>query len=86
MGKAVVSHFLSFERYRREFGIDCPIQPSNTFEQVEKQIRRLILMPEDEFMALRKWSRSWAVENHSRKVIGQKLVDIYNKHLTWEGK
>ena len=86
LGKVVVSHFLKFEEYRRVFNIECPIQHANDFEHVERQIRRLILMPDVEFMALREWSRAWAVENHSRKVIGQKLVDIYNAHLTWEGK
>ena len=86
LGKVVVSHFLSVDRYKKEFGIECPIQHANNFEQVEKQMRRLILMPAAEFTALRETTRAWVVENHSRKAIGQKLVDIYNKHLTWKGK
>jgi hypothetical protein len=86
LGKVVVSHFLSVDRYRKEFGIECPIQHANNFKQVEKQIRRLILMSDTEFMALRQKTRAWVVENHSRKVVGQKLVNIYNKHLTWKGK
>jgi hypothetical protein len=86
LGKAVISHFLSHERYKQEFGIDCPIQHANNFEEVEKQIRNLILMGDDEFMELRKKTRFWVVENHSREIIGQRLVDIYNEYLTWKGK
>ena len=86
LGKVVVSHFLSVDRYKKEFGKECPIQHANNMKQVEQQIRRLILMPEDEFIDLQKRTREWVVENHSYKVVGKRLVDIYNKYLTWEGK
>ncbi len=86
LGKVVVSHFLSVERYRKEYGKECLIQHANNMKQVEQQMRRLILMPEEEFSNLQKRTREWAVENHSYKVVGKKLIDIYNKYLTWEGK
>lgn len=86
LGKVVVSHFLSVGRYRKRFGKECLIQHANNMKEVEQQMRRLILMPEDEFSSLQKKTREWVVENHSYKVVGKRLVDIYNKYLTWEGK
>ncbi len=86
LGKVVVSHFLSVDRYKKEFGKECPIQHANNMKQVEQQIRRLILMPEKEFSNLQRKTREWVVENHSYKVVGKKLISIYNKYLTWEGK
>lgn len=86
LGKVVISHFLSVDRYKKEFGIECPIQHANNMHEVEQQIRRLILMPDDEFISLQKRTREWVVENHSYKVVGKRLVNIYNKYLTWEGK
>lgn len=86
LGKVVVSHFLSVDRYKKEFGKECLIQHANSMKEVKQQMRRLILMPEGEFTNLQKRTRAWVVENHSYKVIGERLVNIYNKHLTWEGK
>jgi hypothetical protein len=86
LGKVVVSHFLNVDRYRKECGIGCAIRHANTWDAVAKQMRRLILMSNDKFKALQKTTRKWVEENHSYEVVGKKLVDIYNKHLTWEGK
>jgi hypothetical protein len=81
-----VSHFLSVDRYRKEYGQECLIQHANNMKEVEQQMRRLILMPNEEFDQLQRATRKWVEENHSYKVIGQRLVNIYNKYLTWEGK
>ncbi len=86
LGKVVVSHFLSVDRYRKEFDKECLIQHANNMKQVEQQMRRLILMSDEEFSNLQRKTREWVVENHSYKVVGERLVNIYNEYLTWEGK
>lgn len=85
MGKVVVTNFFSSEKYKKEYG-PHPIQVANDFEVLERQLERLILMPEVYFKELQVDTRDWVVKYHSYKAVGERLLKIFYERLNWEGK
>lgn len=86
LGKVVLTHFnYNQERYLNEYG-QHNLKITNSMEDVERHIRKLILMDDETFKKEQEKTRAWVVEQHSYKVVGARLVDIYNEYLTWDGK
>jgi len=78
LGKIVVSHFLSYERYLKEFG-NCAIKHANSVEELEKVLRNLIQMNDDQMKEEKVGTREWVEKKHSLEVIGERLLDIINR-------
>lgn len=81
LGKIVITHFNhNQEEYVKRYG-PYNLKIANSMDEVERQIVNHILMDDKEFKVEQKKTREWVVKNHSMKVTGQRLVDIYNKYF-----
>jgi len=75
MGKIIVTHFMSSERYKKEFG-EHPIQVINSESDIENVLRRLLNTPINELQNLQFETRKWVETMHSYKAMGTRLKKI----------
>lgn len=89
LGKIVVTHFLSRDRYSREYlpkGGDqefitnlttpgCPLVSVNSETELYEKLKILVTLHPDSLKKLQKQTRDWVVQYHSLKALGQRLVD-----------
>lgn len=73
MGKVVVTHFLSIDRYKKEITKDCPLIVANSEKELFIQLRQLLLKSRSEIQEIQKATRAWAVKHHSLKAQGYRL-------------
>jgi len=78
LGKVVISHMLSYKRYEQEFG-KCGIKVANSFDEVEKQMIKLLSMSDSELLQIRKDTRLWVEKFHSYYAIGKRLKEVVYK-------
>ena len=78
LGKVVISHMLSYKRYEQEFG-KCGIEVANSFDEVEKQMIKLLSMSDGELLQVRKDTRLWVEKFNSYYVIGKRLKEVVYK-------
>ena len=78
LGKIVVSHFLSYKSYEREYG-KCGLVVANSISEVENQMRKLLLLNDDKLLALKKNNRAWVEKFHSHYAVGKRLKEIVYK-------
>jgi len=80
LGKIVITHF----KYGQKYYIDRygyhNLKSANSMEEVKHQLVKHITMEVNEFKMEQRKTREWVVRNHSMKVVGQRLLDIYNKY------
>jgi len=74
LGKIVVSHFLSNERYEKEYG-ECGIIVSNSIDELEENLRHLLSLSFKELLVIRKKTRKWVEDFHSYGAVGKKLKE-----------
>ena len=81
LGKIVITHFRSYERYLREYGA-CPLIVANNGKQLYAKLKRLLQMSRYEIMYLKKATREWVERNHSLKAVGQRMKnEVYGEIL-----
>ena len=78
LGKVVVTHFLSCERYEKEYG-ECYLKTANTLDDIEKHMRELLTLSDDEILKIQKDTRSWVEKFHSYRAVGKRLKEIVYK-------
>lgn len=79
LGRVVITHFRSYERYLKEYG-PCPLVIANNERELEAAVRKVLEMSWDEINDLKRATRAWAEKYHSLKVIGQRLKEeVYNE-------
>jgi len=72
LGKVVVTNSLTSDLYAREYG-DCALNISNSPEELETILRRLIMLPHAAFVEEQKKTRDWVVKSHSMKATAIRL-------------
>lgn len=81
LGKIVITHFLSKERYEKEYGT-CPLLVANNKEELEKNIDFILSLSNKEILDLKKLHREWVEKLHSYKSIGKRMIDkVYGEFL-----
>lgn len=75
LGKVVISHFLSHERYKKEYG-ECGIKVANSPEEIEKHLRELLSFNDSQLLESRVNSRLWVTKYHSYATVGKRLKEI----------
>jgi len=78
LGKVVISHMLSYERYEQEFG-KCGIQVANSLQDIKTQMTRLLSMSDNDLLDLRKKTRDWVEKFHSFHAMGKRLKEVVYK-------
>ena len=79
MSKIVVTHFLSYKRYLREYG-KCPLQVANNEVELEAVLRKLLAMTRAELNDLKREHYKWVKKFHSFKAVGTRLKEkVYDK-------
>jgi len=79
MGKVVVTHFRSYDRYLKEYG-ECPLQVANNEEEFESVMKRLLSMKRNEMNDLKHAHSKWAEKLHSFEAVGERLKEkVYDK-------
>lgn len=79
LGKIVVTHFRSYDRYLKEYG-ECPLQVANDVEEFESVVRKLLLMKRNEINDLKHAHLEWAKKFHSFEAVGKRLMEkVYDK-------
>lgn len=77
LGKILVTHFLSSERYKKVFG-NHPIQVINCEDQIEKVLRFLLSLNKQDLHNLKVQTRNWVENVHGLKPTGKRLKKILN--------
>jgi hypothetical protein len=72
MGKVVITHFLSHERYEKEYG-PCPLLYANNEQEVLKRVKECCEMGIDGVRDLGRKTRKWAEKYHSYEAVGARL-------------
>jgi hypothetical protein len=75
LGKVVVSHHLSRDRYNKTImppGWECPIRPISTGKELEDQIKFILTQ---NIPQMQKDTRKWVVKFHSLKAQGERLKE-----------
>jgi len=81
LGKVVITHFNHNEkRYIKLYG-KHPLQVANNFNEVKERIIECLTMNETDLKNLQSKTRQWVVKNHSLKVVGKRLRDIYRRYI-----
>ncbi|MGD2072265.1 MAG: hypothetical protein PVG65_02105 [Candidatus Thorarchaeota archaeon] len=75
LGKVVISHFLSYKRYEKEYG-ECAIKVANSVDEIESRLKELLLLNNNEFLKTQKSTREWVEKYHSYKAVGERLKKI----------
>jgi hypothetical protein len=75
LGKVVISHFLSHERYKQEYG-ECSIKVANSFDEIEKHLRELLMLDDNQLLQIREDTRLWVERFHSYYSVGKRLKKI----------
>lgn len=74
-GTAVVTHFLSCDKYKKEYG-DHPLQVANSEDELFVTLKRLSLADYEDILQIKKDTRKWVEDKHSYKPVGKR---IFNK-------
>jgi len=74
LGKVVVTHFLSHERYAREYG-KHELMVANTLPDIKKHLIELLTLTEAELLQRRKDTRAWVEKFHSYEAVGKRLKE-----------
>lgn len=75
LGKIVISHFLSHERYKQEYG-NCGIKVANSLDEIEEHLRGLLMLDDNQLLQIRKDTRLWVEKFHSHYAVGKRLKEI----------
>jgi glycosyltransferase involved in cell wall biosynthesis len=78
LGKVVVTHFLSQERYAKEYG-KCGLVVANSLDEVESQMRKLLSLSDEKLLAMQEASRAWVEKFHSHHAVGKRLKEVVYK-------
>lgn len=78
LGKIVISHFLSQERYKQEYG-ECGIKVANSPAEIENHLRKFLILGNNELIKIKKDTRTWVEKYHNFEVVGKKLKEIIYK-------
>jgi len=73
LGKAVITHFRSKERYEKEYGVSCPLLVANSETEIYQRITECCEMGLDGVRKLGRETRKWAEKNHSYEAVGARL-------------
>jgi hypothetical protein len=65
------------DRYEQEYGKFVPYV-SNSKEEMKVYIKQLLSLSDEEIVEKQKETRQWVVDNHSYKVIGSRLLNLYH--------
>ena len=76
LSKAVITCFASYEKYKKEFGCTSEVIPSNSEEELEGRLRRILSLPVDKLIEKRYATREWICKNHGRKPTGLRLKQL----------
>jgi len=74
-GVVVVTHFLSYDKYEKEYG-SHPLQISNSGDELFITLKRLILTNYKDLLQIKQVTRKWVEDNHSYRPVGER---IFNK-------
>jgi hypothetical protein len=75
LGKVVITHFRSHERYEKEYG-PCPLLWANSEREVKKRIEECCAMGYEGVRELGKKTRKWAEKYHSYEAVGARLKKL----------
>jgi hypothetical protein len=75
MGKVVITHFRSHERYEKEYG-PCPLLWANSEQEVKERIKECCSMGYEGVRELGKKTRKWAEKYHSYEAVGARLKKL----------
>jgi len=78
LGKVVITHFLSHKRYEKEYG-KCCLKTANSLDAIEKHMRKLLTLNNDELLQIKKDTRAWVEKFHSHYAVGKRLKEIVYK-------
>ena len=74
LGCVTISHFLSHKRYEQEYG-KCAIKVANSLDNIERHMRNLLSMNDDDLLQAKKDTREWVEKFHSHYAVGKKLKE-----------
>lgn len=82
LGKVVVGKWDDQYRkkYESEFG-KCPIISTNTVEQLESELRRLMEMDDKELKKIKRATRKWVDKWHSLEATGNRIKEIVESYV-----
>ncbi len=85
MGKIVITHFMSSQRYAKEYNTKCPFFVANNPKEFEIAVRKILDMSPEQVEHTRHISRAWVEKYHGFKAIGQRLKEkVYGRLFTNE--
>jgi len=74
LGCVPVSHFLSAERYKKDYG-ECPVYVANTKGQLAMQLIMLLSMSQEKLLREKMLARRWVQMQHSYTATGWRLKE-----------
>jgi len=72
LGCVPVSHFLSAERYRKDYG-ECPVHAANTKAELAQQLIMLLSLSQEALLREKMLARQWVQMQHSYTATGWRL-------------
>lgn len=78
LGKIVITHFLSKDKYEKEYG-ECFLKVANSLDEIEKHLRIILSLNSDELLTIKEETREWVEKFHSYKAVGNRLKNVIYK-------
>lgn len=78
LGKIVITHFLSKDKYEKEYGT-CGLKTANSLDEIENHIRSILLLNDAELLVSKEETREWVEKFHDYKSVGTRLKDVIYK-------
>ena len=80
LGKVVITNSHRVDMYEREYGCKPSMRIANTEEEVEKNLRELIVLPKGKLFKEKQAAREWVVKKHSIESTSRRMWDkVYSK-------
>ena len=80
LGKIVIATYAFEQKYKETTG-EFGFISVRTRQEMIKEIERIISLPDDKILELKKKSRGWAEKYHSYEAVGNRLMKLYKSIL-----
>ncbi len=80
LGKIVVTHSLTSDLYKKEFG-PCALNIANTPEALRKTLINILSLSDNEILTMKQQTRAWVEEKHSIPATAKRLWEKVYKDL-----
>ena len=80
LGKIVITTYAFEQKYKETIG-EFGLISVKTQQELKEEIERIISLPDDKLLELKKKNREWAVKYHSYEAVGNRLLGLYRTIL-----